>query len=101
MKKLTVAFRTSAKAPNKNDSLSENSFECLFYVRNLISHAVCPIVLFPKEYSCHKQEGSKPYSTQNTCRTNRSPPVETLERNNIKEEIKTISKNENGEYKRI
>jgi len=32
MKKLTVAFRTSAEAPNKNDSLSENSFECFMFV---------------------------------------------------------------------
>lgn len=31
-KKITVAFRTSAKASNKNDSLSENNFEYLFYV---------------------------------------------------------------------
>jgi hypothetical protein len=49
--------------------------------------------LLPQEYSYQKQEGFKPYSIQNTYRINESAPVETLDRNNIKDEIKTMSRN--------
>jgi hypothetical protein len=63
IKKLTVTFRTSAHAPNKNDILSENSFECLFYVHNLIITLCDPLFCFRRNIPVtNRKDLSPPYT---------------------------------------